>query len=152
MGSWVWRPHCPRGPITALYISPGPKYGLPSSISECRWDGHPPPHIPHSLGWAGPSTYHLPPMLGPHLVSKTSAPATPCPGRYHTVDTDVYKHRAPRFSMVVRNMPPGDTTTKPGPAAYSPRQVSRDPRGQPWGSQTRTPPHRVPLCRAGPRE
>lgn len=30
-GPWVgnWRPHNPRGPIAALYGSPGPKYGLP---------------------------------------------------------------------------------------------------------------------------
>lgn len=29
--NWVgtWRPHRPRGPIAALYSSPGPKYALP---------------------------------------------------------------------------------------------------------------------------
>lgn len=29
--NWVgtWRPHKPRGPIAALYSSPGPKYALP---------------------------------------------------------------------------------------------------------------------------
>lgn len=25
----TWRPHKPRGPIAALYGSPGPKYALP---------------------------------------------------------------------------------------------------------------------------
>uniref|UniRef100_A0A8V5G815 Uncharacterized protein n=1 Tax=Melopsittacus undulatus TaxID=13146 RepID=A0A8V5G815_MELUD len=225
-GPWVgsWRPHRPRAPIAALYTSPGPKYGLPSSVGECGVGPErdvgccggsvlsrggcggsvlsgggcggsvlsgfgvcavrvwglcvcgvrvPPPralpsgffeHDPcrtrapaFSFGLRaaelpqhrspGPSAYHLPPMLGPHLVSKTSAPSysmtgrstvgsfyedlckNPGPGRYRTVDTDVYKHRAPRFSMVARNVPPGDKTAKPGPAAYSPQQVSRDPRG-----------------------
>lgn len=33
---WVgsWRPHRPRGPIAALYSSPGPKYGLPTNVGE----------------------------------------------------------------------------------------------------------------------
>ncbi|NWS44515.1 ODF3A protein, partial [Probosciger aterrimus] len=90
----------------------------------------------------GPAAYHLPPMLGPHVVSKTSAPnysmlgrstigafyqdlcKTPGPCQYCMVDTDVYKHRAPRFTMLARNMVPGDTTTTPGPGAHSPQQVS----------------------------
>uniref|UniRef100_A0A8B9S605 Outer dense fiber of sperm tails 3B n=1 Tax=Apteryx owenii TaxID=8824 RepID=A0A8B9S605_APTOW len=31
---WVgtWRPHRPRGPIAALYTSPGPKYRLPTNV------------------------------------------------------------------------------------------------------------------------
>uniref|UniRef100_K7GAJ5 Ciliary microtubule associated protein 1B n=1 Tax=Pelodiscus sinensis TaxID=13735 RepID=K7GAJ5_PELSI len=31
---WVgsWRPHRPKGPIAALYSSPGPKYGLPTNV------------------------------------------------------------------------------------------------------------------------
>lgn len=34
--AWVgsWRPHRPRGPIAALYSSPGPKYGLPTNVGE----------------------------------------------------------------------------------------------------------------------
>ena len=27
-----WRPHRPRGPISAQFKSPGPKYGLPSAL------------------------------------------------------------------------------------------------------------------------
>lgn len=41
MGSdlWVgpWRPHRPRGPIAALYRSPGPKYNLPSNTGTGSW-------------------------------------------------------------------------------------------------------------------
>lgn len=33
---WVgtWRPHKPRGPVAALYGSPGPKYALPGLIGK----------------------------------------------------------------------------------------------------------------------
>lgn len=33
---WVgsWRPHKPRGPIAALYSSPGPKYALPGATGN----------------------------------------------------------------------------------------------------------------------
>lgn len=35
---WVgtWRPHKPRGPIAALYGSPGPKYALPGLTGSVR--------------------------------------------------------------------------------------------------------------------
>ncbi|KAF1426269.1 Outer dense fiber protein 3, partial [Spheniscus humboldti] len=89
----------------------------------------------------GPAAYQLPPMLGPRVVSKSSAPNYSIPGRsnvgafyedlcktpgpcsYRMVDADVYKRRAPQYSMLARNPLPGDTTTKPGPGAYSPEQV-----------------------------
>ena len=29
-----WRPHRPRGPISAQFKSPGPKYGLPAALGE----------------------------------------------------------------------------------------------------------------------
>ena len=37
-GPWVgnWRPHKPRGPIAALYGSPGPKYGLPGLTGTAK--------------------------------------------------------------------------------------------------------------------
>ncbi|XP_006012962.1 ciliary microtubule associated protein 1B [Latimeria chalumnae] len=37
---WVgtWRPHRPRGPIAALYSSPGPKYLLPSETGHVHHD------------------------------------------------------------------------------------------------------------------
>lgn len=33
---WVgtWRPHRPRGPIMALYSSPGPKYLIPPTTGQ----------------------------------------------------------------------------------------------------------------------
>ena len=29
-----WRPHRPRGPISAQFKSPGPKYGLPAALGK----------------------------------------------------------------------------------------------------------------------
>ncbi|KAM9026230.1 ciliary microtubule associated protein 1B isoform 1-T1 [Ara ararauna] len=232
-GPWVgsWRPHRPRGPIAALYTSPGPKYGLPTSVGflahdpsrdrapafsfGLRAEARPrerspgpvyrvPPgstargragapacsiysrprdpapfntpgpgrYSPERAGRVafptapacslrsrtqhgavqqtpGPAAYHLPPMLGPRVVSKTSAPnysmlgrsssgafyqdlcKTPGPCRYRVVHTDVYKPRAPRFTMRARNALPGDSTAKPGPGAHSP-QESR-PQGVTFG-------------------
>ncbi|KAM9292843.1 ciliary microtubule associated protein 1B [Morus bassanus] len=224
---WVgsWRPHRPRGPIAALYSSPGPKYGLPTNVGYHLHDpsrgrapaysfgvrvggrqeerspgpayllppgttakgkdgtpafsiyGRPrdlPPirtpgpgcYSPERAGrlafpsapacslrsrtrhsashqTPGPAAYGLPPMLGPHVVGKSSAPNYSIPGRsnvgafyedlcktpgpcsYRVVDADVYKRRAPQYSMLARNALPGDNTTKPGPGAYSPEQQGR---------------------------
>lgn len=40
---WVgtWRPHRPRGPIMALYSSPGPKYLIPPTTGKRlgAWEG-----------------------------------------------------------------------------------------------------------------
>ncbi|NXS12494.1 ODF3A protein, partial [Neodrepanis coruscans] len=37
---WVgpWRPHRPRGPISALYRTPGPKYELPTNVGYVQHD------------------------------------------------------------------------------------------------------------------
>ncbi|XP_075600975.1 ciliary microtubule associated protein 1B isoform X4 [Balearica regulorum gibbericeps] len=205
--AWVgsWRPHRPRGPIAALYSSPGPKYGLPTNVGYrlhdpsrgrapaysfgVRTGGRqderspgpayllppgttakgqdgtpafsiygrprdlPPIHTPGpgcysperagrlafpstpacslrsrtrqgtSHQTPGPAAYQLPPMLGPRVVSKSSAPNYSIPGRSHVgaFYEDLCK-RAPQYSMLARNTLPGDTTTKPGPGAYSPEQ------------------------------
>ncbi|NXN19563.1 ODF3A protein, partial [Indicator maculatus] len=217
---WVgtWRPHRPRGPIAALYGSPGPKYGLPTNVgyhlhdpSRVRAPAYsfgirgcqqtlprspgpayllppgttfrgppgtpafsiysrprdllppetpgpvppmptsvptsepssaPPPCPPQCLPCSlGPAAYMLPTLLGARVVNKSSAPNYSIPGRskigafyqdlsktpgpcgYSTVATDVYKQRAPQFSMVARNTLPGDNTAKPGPGTYNPEQV-----------------------------
>lgn len=48
---------------------------------------------------------------------------TPGPCNYRLVDPSVYKTRPPHYSMLARNMPPGDNSVKPGPGAYSPEKV-----------------------------
>ncbi|KAK2519370.1 ciliary microtubule associated protein 1B [Columba livia] len=97
----------------------------------------------------GPAAYRLPPMLGPRVVNKSSAPNYSIPGRsthgafyedlcktpgpcgYRVVSADVYKRRAPLYSMLARTSLPGDNTQKPGPATYSPEQ--RRPEGLTFG-------------------
>uniref|UniRef100_A0A8C4WK48 Outer dense fiber protein 3B n=1 Tax=Gopherus evgoodei TaxID=1825980 RepID=A0A8C4WK48_9SAUR len=146
---WVgaWRPHRPKGPIAALYSSPGPKYGLPTNVGRYspekagKWTYRSAPI--YSLAsrtkefandqTPGPAAYGLPPMIGPKVVGKSSAPnysllgrslvgsfyedlsKTPGPCNYRVVEPGVYKTRAPQYSMLARNMLPGDNTQKPGP-------------------------------------
>ncbi|KAM9376082.1 ciliary microtubule associated protein 1B [Pholidichthys leucotaenia] len=114
---WVgtWRPHKPRGPIAALYGSPGPKYALPGLT------GHYSPErsersVFHSApayslsGWCregamsqtpGPATYCLPAVLGSNSVAMPSAP---------------------RYSLYERRKIGGfyeDLKKTPGPATYN---------------------------------
>ncbi|KAJ7329370.1 hypothetical protein JRQ81_015544 [Phrynocephalus forsythii] len=197
---WVgtWRPHRPRGPIAALYSSPGPKYGLPTNVGYQSHDpsryrapayslgtrrfqeqqscspgpgyliptnmtmrgkdgspaysiyGRPRDVMPFMTPGPGPAAYGLPPMMGPKVIGKTSAPTysifgrsaigsfyedlckTPGPCNYRVVDPSVYKNRPPHYSMLARNMPPGDNTVKPGPGAYSPEKHTQQ-RGLTFG-------------------
>nr|XP_047908630.1 outer dense fiber protein 3B [Anser cygnoides] len=205
--AWVgtWRPHRPRGPIAALYSSPGPKYGLPTNVGYRLHD--PSRHRAPAYSFGARTAQHgddrspgpaylLPPRTtskgkdgipaysiygrprdlepfrtpGPGCYSPEKAgkwafpsapvyslrsrtkefasdqtpgtrdgraggapgggqqrgittplcPQTPGPCNYRVVDANVYKSRAPQYSMLARNAPPGDSTVKPGPGAYSP--------------------------------
>ncbi|XP_032912770.1 outer dense fiber protein 3B [Catharus ustulatus] len=94
----------------------------------------------------GPGSYQLPPVMGPHLVNKKSAPqctmtgrgpsifenkkTTPGPSKYSTVDTNVYMTRAPRCTMTGRSRPRAVSHT-PGPSDYSPKQSQK--QGQTFG-------------------
>ncbi|XP_035169740.1 outer dense fiber protein 3B [Oxyura jamaicensis] len=181
---WVgtWRPHRPRGPIAALYSSPGPKYGLPTNVGYWQhdpsrhrapaysfgartaqhWDDRSPGpaymvpprttvkgkdgipaysiygrprdlepfrtpgpgcYSPEKAGkWAFPSApvYSLRSRTKEFASDQTPGLQTPGPCKYRVVDANVYKSRAPQYSMLARNVPPGDNTIKPGPGAYSP--------------------------------
>ncbi|XP_065514558.1 ciliary microtubule associated protein 1B isoform X2 [Caloenas nicobarica] len=162
---WVgsWRPHRPRGPIAALFKGPGPKYGLPTNVARYTPEKANALAFPSAPEYSlasrtrqlssqqtpGPAAYRLPPMLGPRVVNKSSAPNYSMPGRsthgafyedlcktpgpcgYRVVSADVYKNRAPHYSMLARNSLPGDNTQKPGPGAYNPEQ--RRPEGLTFG-------------------
>ncbi|XP_054552772.1 outer dense fiber protein 3B isoform X3 [Talpa occidentalis] len=169
MGSdaWVgpWRPHRPRGPIAALYSGPGPKYQLPPNTGRYFPERAGPATYPsaprHTIAprnWGvhgeqqtpGPATYSVPPLLGPRVVGKASAPTysiygrstvgsfledlskTPGPCAYHVVSPGTYKSRAPQFTMLARTSLPRDSSRKPGPAAYNVDQ-HRKPRGWTFG-------------------
>ncbi|NXJ87008.1 ODF3A protein, partial [Trogon melanurus] len=235
---WVgsWRPHRPRGPIAALYSSPGPKYGLPTNVGYRLHDPSRVRAPAYSFGLRGERrpedrspgpAYLLPPgttvrgkdgtpaysiysrprdltrflvpgpgcysperaervafptapacslrsrtrqgsifltpgrgrgLGGPHrppwgaevrgsgvlwFRGATTCPPrqTPAPCTYRVVEADVYKRRAPQYSMLARNALPGDTTAKPGPGAYNPQQV----RGKSlWGLGLPGPPGPLP--------
>ena len=89
-----------------------------------------------------PNYYSMPGMLGKTVQSsKKQAPAytltgrskvgsfhedlqkTPGPGNYNIVNPGKYKSEQPHYSMLGRNVMPGDTTVKPGPGTYSPERV-----------------------------
>jgi hypothetical protein len=48
---------------------------------------------------------------------------TPGPGTYTTTQPNVYRVKAPHYSMTSRNVMPGDNTRKPGPGQHSPENV-----------------------------
>lgn len=54
-------------------------------------------------------------------------PQAPGPGTYNTTEPQIYRDKAPQYSMTSRNVMPGDTTQKPGPGAHSPEIVSYGP-------------------------
>lgn len=89
-----------------------------------------------------PNSYSLPGMLGKTTQSsKQQAPCysltgrskigsfhedlqrTPGPGAYNTTEPQLYKDKAPQYSMTSRNVMPGDGTQKPGPGAHSPEKT-----------------------------
>lgn len=88
-----------------------------------------------------PNSYSLPMLLGSKIPNKKSSAShsmtgraltggfaedlarTPGPGNYLTSDPDIYKRKAPGYSMLGRSYMPGDSTMKPGPGAHSPEKV-----------------------------
>ncbi|XP_038667605.1 outer dense fiber protein 3-B [Scyliorhinus canicula] len=90
----------------------------------------------------GPARYKDVPVNGPKIPTLRAAPAysisqktafgsmlsnivkTPGPCAYKHVDTDVFKTRAPKYTIVERNLIPGDTTLKPGPGRYRAEDVN----------------------------
>ncbi|XP_050789195.1 outer dense fiber protein 3-like [Gopherus flavomarginatus] len=116
-----------------------PIYSLASRMKEFANDQTP-----------GPAAYGLPPVIGPKVVGKSSAPnysllgrsllgsfyedlsKTPGPCNYRVVEPSVYKTRAPQYSMLALNMLLGNSTQKPGPGAHSPEKYVQQ-RGQTFG-------------------
>lgn len=90
----TWRPHRPRGPIMALYSSPGPKYLIPPTTGFVK-------HTPTKLRAPAYSFRGAPMLLaencspGPRYsvnpkilrTGKDLGPAYSILGRYHTKTT-----------------------------------------------------------------
>ncbi|XP_064589457.1 ciliary microtubule associated protein 1B isoform X2 [Zonotrichia leucophrys gambelii] len=109
---WVgpWRPHRPRGPTSAVYGSPGPKYGVPGGIGKDQRDpsGRRAPAYSFGMRLEGPEEQRSP---GPQYL----VPAG-CTARG--------PERGPAFTMGGRPRERRASDT-PGPAYYSPEQATR---------------------------
>ncbi|XP_014662383.1 PREDICTED: outer dense fiber protein 3-like [Priapulus caudatus] len=96
-----------------------------------------------------PSCYSLPHLLGSKVPHKGSSPSytmtgrsktgafsedlakTPGPNCYTLITPDLFRRKAPAYSMLGRNEMPGDRTSKPGPGAYSPEKVRLNKQASP---------------------
>lgn len=98
----------------------------------------------------GPNVYTIPPSLGKTIESRLrQAPShsifgrskvgnfyddikkTPGPGAYTVSNTNQYKTKSAEYSIIGRNVMPGDGTIKPGPGAHSPERVTIHQRHEP---------------------
>ncbi|XP_022610401.1 outer dense fiber protein 3-like [Seriola dumerili] len=109
---WVgsWRPHKPRGPIAALYRSPGPKYALPGLTGVNKHD---------------PTKYKAPVFSLGKLHNQTSPDCSPGP-RYLVPSNITRDGRdgTPAFSLHSRPKEPR-LFQAPGPGRYSPERSGR---------------------------
>lgn len=89
----------------------------------------------------GPNVYKVPPVLGncPEGTKKKAPAYTisgrgkdlldvhaaiPGPGKYESPSMNMFRKKAPSYSLSVRTQLPSDDTKKPGPGAHSPEKVS----------------------------
>ncbi|XP_068964086.1 ciliary microtubule associated protein 1A [Petaurus breviceps papuanus] len=105
---WVgsWRPHHPRGPIMALYTSPGPKYMIPGTTGFVK-------HTP-TKPRAPAYSFRGAPMV---LTENYS------PGPRYSVNPKILrtgKDMGPAYSILGRYQT--KTITTPGPGQYSPEK------------------------------
>lgn len=140
-GPWVgeWRPHRPRGPISAAFKSPGPKYALPAALGQAQTHDKRKiiaPSYSFGLKHKNFSNNHSP---GPKFMVHSSltrngvegAPKysmysraksatqfnTPGPGAYRNENVTASWKAAPKYSLSARSKS-GSSTKSPGPAAY----------------------------------
>uniref|UniRef100_UPI0037E74955 ciliary microtubule associated protein 1B n=1 Tax=Semicossyphus pulcher TaxID=241346 RepID=UPI0037E74955 len=109
---WVgtWRPHKPRGPIAALYGSPGPKYALPGLTGNSKHD---------------PTKYKAPMFSFGMRHEQASCDCSPGP-RYFVPSnvTRVGRDGTPAFSLHGRPKEP-EVFNAPGPGKYSPEHSGK---------------------------
>ncbi|XP_061591021.1 ciliary microtubule associated protein 1A-like isoform X2 [Cololabis saira] len=109
---WVgtWRPHRPRGPISALYGSPGPKYSLPGLTGAYKHDPTKPKAQMFSFG------------------QRFSNENIDCsPGPKYLIHSNITRHGhscAPAFSMHSRPEERQMVKT-PGPGQYYPEHSEK---------------------------
>uniref|UniRef100_A0A8D0C562 Ciliary microtubule associated protein 1A n=1 Tax=Salvator merianae TaxID=96440 RepID=A0A8D0C562_SALMN len=133
-------------PRTKVETTPGPACYSPEKARKIIYKNAP----VHSMSFRtrgvkvdttpGPNTYRIPEVLGPHVVATTASPSysiagknkggcfddlhkTPGPAAYQKPNTEVYKKRAPKYTIGSRCKGlHGDK--RPGPADYSVGRVS----------------------------
>uniref|UniRef100_A0A6I8N182 Ciliary microtubule associated protein 1B n=1 Tax=Ornithorhynchus anatinus TaxID=9258 RepID=A0A6I8N182_ORNAN len=126
---WIgtWRPHRPRGPIAALYGSPGPKYLLPPSTGHPLHDPTRARAPAFSFGW------RLPPREQP----RSPGPAYLIPARLTVRGRD----GAAAFSIHGRpRAPPTFRTPGPGQPRISASPSPRPPPSLPPSFPPSRPP------------
>ncbi|XP_041795621.1 outer dense fiber protein 3-B [Chelmon rostratus] len=104
----TWRPHRPRGPIAALYGSPGPKYTLPGLTGASKHD---------------PTKYKAPAFSFGTRHNQTNYNCSPGP-QYLIPTTRHGRSGAPAFSLGSRWKEP-ESFTSPGPGKYSPERADK---------------------------
>ncbi|XP_039989455.1 outer dense fiber protein 3-B isoform X2 [Xiphias gladius] len=117
---WVgtWRPHKPKGPIAALYGSPGPKYALPGLTGFNKHDPtkYKAPMFSFGKRHEQASSYCSP---GPRYLIPSNITSAGRDGQYSPEHSgkSIF-HSAPAYSLSGRSK---DITTNqtPGPASYT---------------------------------
>ncbi|AWP08590.1 putative outer dense fiber protein 3-like isoform 2 [Scophthalmus maximus] len=109
---WVgtWRPHRPRGPIAALYGSPGPKYALPGLTGVPKHD---------------PTKYRAP--MFSFGTRHDQAMSTCSPGPRYLIPANITragKDGTPAFSLHSRTKEQ-ELFKGPGPGHYSPEHSGK---------------------------
>ncbi|XP_035521235.1 outer dense fiber protein 3-B isoform X2 [Morone saxatilis] len=107
--AWVgsWRPHKPRGPIAALYGSPGPKYALPGLTGISKHD---------------PTKYKAP--MFSFGIRHNQANSNCSPGPRYLIPSNITRggrDGTPAFSLHSRPKDPA-LFQAPGPGKYSPEK------------------------------
>ncbi|RVE71933.1 hypothetical protein OJAV_G00056870 [Oryzias javanicus] len=109
---WVgtWRPHKPRGPVAALYGSPGPKYALPGLIGSSHHD---------------PTKCKAPVFSFGTRCEKTNSNSSP--GPTYLIPSNITRrgrNATPAFSISSRSKQPS-LFRAPGPGQYSPEHSEK---------------------------
>ncbi|KAJ6652211.1 hypothetical protein lerEdw1_012977 [Lerista edwardsae] len=135
-------------PRVKVDITPGPASYSPEKSNKVIYKRAP----MHSMSFRtkgtkvdatpAPNMYVIPEVLGPHTVATTTSPCytmvgksklgcfdedlykSPGPAAYRKPDTEIYKKRAPKYSMGTRSKLHGADKITPGPADYELGKVS----------------------------
>ncbi|KAI4879991.1 hypothetical protein NFI96_029171, partial [Prochilodus magdalenae] len=110
--AWIgsWRPHRPRGPIAAMYSSPGPKYALPGVTG---------------INYHDPRKWKAPAFSFGTRHRHFSANCSPGPGYLIPSNiTRAGRDGTPAYSLYSRPKDPQLFQT-PGPGRYSPEKAGK---------------------------